>query len=86
MHKFSGLPTYGEALTVIVKVKYAAQEEVYAYFGTRKGKHKLVIHEINDLVVRFTTQLLAYKLIQKCQKDEFSLGVVIIVKWCVVRV
>jgi hypothetical protein len=42
----------------------------------------VVISEINTHQFRFSTQLLACKILWKCRKDEFPLGIIIEVEWC----
>jgi hypothetical protein len=42
-----------------------------------------VIVEINDHIIQFTTQLLDYKMLCKCRKDECPLGVVVVAECCV---
>jgi hypothetical protein len=82
MHKVSGLPLSGDNTTNSIREKDAAQEEVYTKFGMRRGKRRVVILEINNLTVMFATQLLACKLLRKCQRDECPIGVVLVFERC----
>jgi hypothetical protein len=59
MHRVLGLPISGEDLTSAIKAKYAAQDKVYTRFGMRRGKQRVVIPEINNMMARFATQILA---------------------------
>lgn len=47
----------------------ASKQDVYKIFGTPRGKHRAQILLINDFLVRFTTQLLACKLLCKCAQS-----------------
>jgi hypothetical protein len=62
--------------------KYTNKEELYSRFGTRIGKHGVVIPKINNPLVQFATQLLSCKLICNCQKEECTLGVVLTMEHC----
>jgi hypothetical protein len=83
MQWVSGLPTSGEYLVVTINEKDIKQEDIYTQFETCRGKSRVVIPDINDQLVRFATQLLSWKMILKCRKDEFPLGVVVNVEHCV---
>jgi len=82
MHRILGLPTSGEDPIDTLKEKYTNKEELYSRFGTRIGKHGVVIPKINNPLVQFATQLLSCKLICNCQKEECTLGVVLTMEHC----
>ena len=45
-------------------------EEVKAQFGTDSGNKGIVIKDINDPTMRFSTKVMAFKLLRKCIKEE----------------
>jgi hypothetical protein len=49
-------------------------------FETFIGKRGLDVKSINDKNVRFVTQVLAYKILRKCFKDEVPTAVITVVE------
>jgi hypothetical protein len=54
----------------------ALSEAMKEKFDTFRGKRGLDVKRINDKEVRFTTQVLAYKLLHKCRRDEVPTTVI----------
>lgn len=51
-------------------------------FNTFREKRGLDIVSISDDVVRFATQIFAYKLLRKCGKDEVSAAIIAVAEKC----
>jgi hypothetical protein len=70
--RITGLPKVGEDLTILFnKVgERPLSELVKEKFETFRGKRDIDVKRINDKNVRFSTQVLVKKLLQKCHKDE----------------
>jgi hypothetical protein len=71
--KITGFPTSGvnpeDYLDNKSRDKEIA-EEVKAQFGTNRGTRGLIIKDINDHATKFSTKLMACKLLRKCRKEE----------------
>jgi hypothetical protein len=79
----TGLPLNRDDMIEVIMNKDATHEEVYAKYGTHRGKKGVVISKINDLKVQFSMLILAFKILHKCHKDEYPLVVIFIVKQCI---
>jgi hypothetical protein len=77
-----GLPKAGEDLTTLFnKVGEKAQSEsMRDKFHNFRGKRGLDVVNIDDDGVRFAMQVLAWKLLRKCCKDEVFAAVISVVK------
>jgi hypothetical protein len=47
-----------------------------------RGHRGIIIKEINDNVTRFTSKLMACKLLRKCRREEVPVGVIIVSMQC----
>ena len=83
IYRVSGFPNSGANPTDFLKAKDALLEEVYSKYETWRSKHDILIPALNDSVVWFATQLLACKIIHKCRKEEYPIGVVLAIEHCV---
>lgn len=82
----SSLPQHDKDLVAIIKEKDASKKEEYKQYGTKQGKHNNLILLINDIAFRFATHLLSYKLIWKCQKDQFPIGILLAMEQCIISI
>jgi len=57
-------------------------EEVKAQFKTYRGKRGIVIMDINDPMTRFFINIMAFKLLRKCRKEESLARVIVAVAQC----
>jgi hypothetical protein len=57
-------------------------EEVKAQFRTNRGTRGIIIKDINDPATKFSTNLMACKLLRKCRKEEAPTGVIEVVVQC----
>lgn len=79
MHQITGLPHIGEDPVESLKAKDGDVQQLYAKYNTHRGAR---IDFIDNQTIRFTTQLLACKLLRKCHKDKCPLGVILATKRC----
>jgi hypothetical protein len=56
---------------------------VKAQFDTTRGNRGIIIKEINDNMTRFTSKLMACKLLRKCHREEAPAGVIAVAAQCV---
>jgi hypothetical protein len=61
MHKVPGLRTKGDDLGNAIMDEDATQQEVYTKYGTHRGSRGVVVYDINDAKVRFSTRILFRK-------------------------
>jgi hypothetical protein len=80
MRKVPVLRTKGNDPGNAIMAEDATQEEVYTKYGTLRGSRGVVVYDINDAKVRFSTWILSHKMIRKCDEDECRLGVIIIIE------
>jgi hypothetical protein len=76
----TGLPSQGEDPSLIFsdkKNEKALSESMKEKFHTFRGQHSLDVASICDPTVRFVTQVLACKLLRKCQKDQVPTTVIV---------
>jgi glutamate synthase domain-containing protein 2 len=55
---------------------------VKTQLGTNRGNQGIVIKYINDVTTRFTSNLMACKLLRKCRKEEAPVGVIAVDEQC----
>jgi hypothetical protein len=55
----------------MIKTKEKAlAEEIKRKYGTERGSIGIIINRINEPTMKFTTKLMACKLLRKCHKEE----------------
>ena len=59
--------------------------EVYEKYRTMRGGIGVLISLINNYTFKFTTQLMANKLLRKCHKDHCLVATIEVVEMCIVR-
>jgi hypothetical protein len=52
-------------------------------YGTDRGTRGITIKRINDVTTQLGVEILTYKLLQKCRREEVLAGVVIVAAQCV---
>jgi hypothetical protein len=57
-------------------------EEMKKTYGTERGSCRIIIKCINDAAKRLATKLMACKLLRKCRKEEFPVGVIAAASQC----
>jgi hypothetical protein len=80
-----GLPIRGMDPTLILddnSKEKALAEEMKKKYGTDRGTRGIIVKRINDVVTQLGENILAYKLLRKCCKDEVSTGVIALATQC----
>ena len=83
MHKVYSLCQNREDATLAILEKDASTTKLNEIYNTHHGARGSLITTINDPSAYFMTQLLACKMIQKYDREECSVGVIIVVEFCV---
>jgi len=79
MYRVSCLPITYDDLANAIKAKDAKHEYFYTKYGIHRGSCEVVIIEINNQIVWFVTQLLSCKILWTFHKDEFLIGVTVVI-------
>jgi len=82
MHRVSSLPRSSEYPAEAISVCDIKADKFYHKYGTHKVFCGMMISTIQEPEVRFSTQVLAGKLIRKCQKGECLVGVLFSMERC----
>jgi hypothetical protein len=64
------------------KKEKALVEEMNNTYGIERGSHRIIIKRINGIATRLATKIMACKLLWKCCKEEFHVGVVMAATKC----
>jgi hypothetical protein len=83
--QITGLPNRGMDPVLILDDKSkekALTEEMNKKYGTTRGKRGIIIKQINNVATQLGTNILAYKLLRKCRKDEVPVGVIAVTAQC----
>jgi hypothetical protein len=83
--KIKCLPTFSAQLEEYLDNKAREKENVElvkAQFGTSRGNRGIVLKDIRDNVTRFTNNIMAFKILRKCRKEEVSVGVIAVAAQC----
>jgi hypothetical protein len=81
----TGFPSRGESLVQFLDEKTKEKElveEMKNTYGTERGSREIIIKRISDTTTRLGTKLMACKLLRKCWKEEFHVGVVATATHC----
>jgi hypothetical protein len=60
----------------------ALAKEMKKKYGTARGKMGIIIKRINNAATQLGANILAYKLLRKCHKDEVLTGVIAVATQC----
>jgi hypothetical protein len=79
--KITGLPTVGAHPEEYLDNKAHEKdivELVKSQFGTSRRKRGIFLRDINDNATRFSSKLMACKLLRKCRKEEAPSGIILV--------
>jgi hypothetical protein len=79
------LPSWGEEPTQFLEDKTkekALAKEMKKKYGTERGSRRIIIKRISDVAKRMATKIMPCKLLIKCHKEEFCVGVVAVATQC----